>query len=241
MFLGQGLHRGALRDVLTNEPVGVLVRAALPGSVWVREVDLDASRRLDLLVAVELRSIVDGDGDEQRGVRLDQLDDPPIYVDDLAAAQTADHRCAGDAFDECNDAVIAAGADNDVHLPVPNLGARLSYCRALRNVRFAGKPTAPLNARIALPISHWLPKVLPELSTALSVALHVGVNRLVTDLENLEQSEPAADLLRTELLAQQRLDQLPFNRAELAVAPRPHAPAVCPLLRDARPVGPVIS
>src|SRR5215475_12797401 len=37
---------GALREVLSQQPVGVLVRAALPGTSWIAEVDLDA--RIDL-------------------------------------------------------------------------------------------------------------------------------------------------------------------------------------------------
>jgi hypothetical protein len=45
------------------------------------------------------------------------------------------------------------------------------------------------------------------------------VDRLMTDLENVEESQPAGDLFRTELLAQQCVHEVPFNRAEVALPP----------------------
>lgn len=62
--LAEVLHRGALRDVLANEPIGVLVRAALPGVIRSGEVEGRAGGALDVAVAMELRSVVDGDGFE---------------------------------------------------------------------------------------------------------------------------------------------------------------------------------
>src|SRR5688500_18011192 len=76
--LREPLHRGALRDVLPNEAVGVLVRASFPRRVRRREVDRYARSSFDLLVAVELRTVVDGDGLEQPGMRLNQGDDALI-------------------------------------------------------------------------------------------------------------------------------------------------------------------
>src|SRR6266498_2075479 len=70
-MLGEPLHRRALGDVLSNQSVGVLVRSTLPGSVGSGEVDSHAGRFFDLLVPVELGSVVDGDGEEQLPVGLD--------------------------------------------------------------------------------------------------------------------------------------------------------------------------
>src|SRR5687767_10090566 len=42
LFLGEGGDAGALREVLAQQPVGVLVGAALPGTLGVAEVDLHA-------------------------------------------------------------------------------------------------------------------------------------------------------------------------------------------------------
>ena len=40
--LGMSRQVGALGQVLAQQPVGVLAGAALPGAVWIAEVDLDA-------------------------------------------------------------------------------------------------------------------------------------------------------------------------------------------------------
>jgi len=50
----------ALGEVLPQEAVGVLVRGALPGRVWVGEVDPDAAGVLDPLVVEHLVALVPG-------------------------------------------------------------------------------------------------------------------------------------------------------------------------------------
>ncbi len=56
---------GALRHVLAQEAVRVLVRTALPGTVGVTEVDLDTGVDGEIDVAVHLLALVPGDGPEQ--------------------------------------------------------------------------------------------------------------------------------------------------------------------------------
>ena len=73
--LGEPLHGRAFRDVLPNEAVRVLVRASFPRRVRRGEVDRYAGSSLDVFVAVELRTVVDGDGLEQTRMCLNQLDD----------------------------------------------------------------------------------------------------------------------------------------------------------------------
>src|SRR5215212_5293307 len=51
---------GALRKVLTQQPVGVLIRAALPGAVGIAEVDLHASVDPQLRMLAQLRSLIPG-------------------------------------------------------------------------------------------------------------------------------------------------------------------------------------
>lgn len=51
-----------LGEVLAQEPVGVLVRAALPRAVWITEVDLHVGRCREPLVVRELLASVPGQG-----------------------------------------------------------------------------------------------------------------------------------------------------------------------------------
>ena len=51
---------GALREVLAQQAVGVLVHAALPGRVRVAEEDVDAGVDADLLPVAHLRSLIPG-------------------------------------------------------------------------------------------------------------------------------------------------------------------------------------
>src|SRR5207245_2886012 len=65
--LGEVLSRvdaeaGALGEVLAQESVGVLVRAALPGPASVGEEDAFAQQVCDLVVAGHLRALVPGQG-----------------------------------------------------------------------------------------------------------------------------------------------------------------------------------
>src|SRR4051794_36667507 len=56
---------GALREVLAQQPVGVLVRAALPGAVRVAEVDRHASLDPELGVLGHFRSLIPGQRSSQ--------------------------------------------------------------------------------------------------------------------------------------------------------------------------------
>jgi hypothetical protein len=52
----------ALREILTEEPVGVLVRASLPWAAWIAEVDLEAGVDAQLGVLGHLCSLIPGQG-----------------------------------------------------------------------------------------------------------------------------------------------------------------------------------
>jgi hypothetical protein len=60
--LRQRSQRGALRQVLTNQAIGVFVGAALPGVIRSREVELQPRLLFNLFVAVKLGSVVRRDG-----------------------------------------------------------------------------------------------------------------------------------------------------------------------------------
>ena len=66
LCLGERGQGGALRQVLANQAVGVLVGTALPGVVGRGEVELETSLSLNGCVAVELGSVVGSDGLDER-------------------------------------------------------------------------------------------------------------------------------------------------------------------------------
>ncbi|GAC1679664.1 MAG: hypothetical protein NVS9B2_30660 [Steroidobacteraceae bacterium] len=62
----------AFREVLPQQPVGVLVSAALPRALWVAEVDLDTRIDLETIVLSHFGSLIPG----QRATQLfGQVDD----------------------------------------------------------------------------------------------------------------------------------------------------------------------
>lgn len=84
--LSQVFHGRALRDVLANEAVRVLVGSALPGVIGRGEKERGAGGSFDIAVSVKLGSVVDGDGLEQMLMRADELDDPAVRGRDRASA-----------------------------------------------------------------------------------------------------------------------------------------------------------
>ena len=88
--LGEKFHRGALLDVLPNEPVRVLIRAALPGVVGSGEIEGGACSLFDLAVTVKLGSVVDSDGLEQVSMGADELNDAAVHGSDRASTELTD-------------------------------------------------------------------------------------------------------------------------------------------------------
>ena len=96
---------GAFGEGLAQEPVGVLVRAALPRGVRVSEVDPHTGDRLDPFVVEHLVALVPRQRSpqrrRQRGERGDELVADQSSV--MAAAQWHEDRMSRLAFDERGD------------------------------------------------------------------------------------------------------------------------------------------
>lgn len=144
------LHRRAFRDVLANEPIRVLVRAALPGVVRSGEVEGGAGGSFDLGVTVELGPVINGDGLEKSGMSADELDDATVRGSDRAGAELADKRAAGYAFDETDHAVTIKRADDRIHLPVADFLSQFDGGGAFGDVPFASQPATLLSTTVAL-------------------------------------------------------------------------------------------
>ena len=111
-------HAGSLRQVLTNEPVGVFIRATLPAVVGGCEIEDDASGLFDGAVVVKLGAVVGGNGQEGGRASADEFDDAACQFGAGAIAQLADQNESAPAFDQCHDAVIGSGADDGIDFPV---------------------------------------------------------------------------------------------------------------------------
>lgn len=138
---------GAFREVLAQEPVGVLVRAALPRRVGVAEVDGDAGGDGEAHVPGHLGSLVPGD-------RLAELVGQGGYglahggVDAFGGAavlQVKEQDQACGALDERAHGTPAALAQDDVALPVPRDGAVVNLLGALSDHHHAREPASFLH------------------------------------------------------------------------------------------------
>jgi hypothetical protein len=108
---------GALREVVAQQPVHVLVRAALPGRVRVAEVDRRAERAADLQVAGHFRALVPGDRPSQGGRQIRQPCGQGIVQGlAVAAREVQQPDRPGLPFDEGADRRGLVLADNQVSL-----------------------------------------------------------------------------------------------------------------------------
>jgi len=116
---------------------------------------------------------------------------------------------------------VLVGTENGVALDVSNPGTILGAWRSLRDGPLTGEPAAGVIAAVSL--AAFLlstAQMLVERATTPFVHPDVAVDGLVTDGEQAESAEPAADLLRTEVLAEPDLDEFPVGGAEALIASR---------------------
>ena len=216
--LREVLHGGAFGDVLSNEPVRVLVGATLPRMIWSGEVEGRVGGALDVTIAVELGPVVDSDGLEQVPLRADQLNDAAVRGRDRSRAQLTHQDAPGHALDERDDAVAIRGADDRVHLPVADLLAQLDSGRTLGDVTLSRETAALLGASVAFPPLGGLSQQAKQSAALSLVPPDEPVDRLVTNLESAFEMKPAADLLWTQPFTQESDDQIPMCGDEPAVA-----------------------
>lgn len=102
----------------------------------------------------------------------------------------ADEDRTGGALDEAEKTVAVAGADDCVHLPVADLGARFDGGGTFGDVALAVDPAAPFVGAVALAALEGLREVAPELATAPPIAPDVDIDRLVADRDSERLSQP---------------------------------------------------
>lgn len=124
-------HTDALGKVLPDEAVGVLARAALPGVVRSREIDLRSGQLLEPLVPVELSAVVDGDGPHAMVRLANQRGCTAVECFGGTAVELPDHGVARLAADEREGAVTVEGTDDGIAFKVAHAGAVLGAGGAL--------------------------------------------------------------------------------------------------------------
>ena len=94
MCLGEILHGLALRKVLADQAIGVLIRATFPRVVGSSKVERDPGCVLDLSKAMELGSVISSDGFEQIWATIDELDQSAVERGHGAVSELADQNAA---------------------------------------------------------------------------------------------------------------------------------------------------
>ena len=87
VMLSEMFHGVALREVLTHQAIGVLVRPALPGVMGCGEVEASGGRALDGAVAMELGAIIHGDGVDGARLSAEEVSDTSVDLRGGAAQQ----------------------------------------------------------------------------------------------------------------------------------------------------------
>ena len=104
-MLGELSHGLTLGQILSDEAVGVFIGAALPGVIRGAEVECYAPPLFDLGVAMELSSVVGGEGLKQAWCLADQPVQSGIEAFHGAVVQLPDQGQAGGPLDHGEDAV----------------------------------------------------------------------------------------------------------------------------------------
>lgn len=128
-----GIEAAFLGEVLTHQAVGVLVGAALPGSVRMGEVEIGIELAGDGLVVGKLLAVVGGDGMHKRLEWLEQAGDG--VADEMGgfALDLGQQGVAALAFDQADEGLAMMGADDRVALPMAYAGARPDCGRTALN------------------------------------------------------------------------------------------------------------
>lgn len=194
---------GSLGEVLAQQPIGVLVGAALPGAVRVAEVHLHVQRRRHACMQGEFGSLVPCQAVAQQcGQGPHLADDGVLHVFGVVpVGQAQEDREPGGAFHEEADRAAVAGTADQAAFPVAgdrpvgDLGRPVAdHDHGLAEPGASGLAVAAVPAYDAPP-SHGM----FELESQLSLALHVDgladglAARVHAIVAGMFEPEPAAD------------------------------------------------
>ena len=208
------------REVLADESVGVFVGAAFPGMVRIGEVEACAEVLLDVLVAMELDSVVGSDGADLVRLIGEQCDQVGVGVLDGGARQWCDADEAGLSFHGSEDAGLAL-AVHRVGFPIANANAALDDFGTLVEEALASEATAAVVSPVPFAAAFAsTAQVRPERAAGLLVAPDPSIDRLMTHDWEAIQPSPSDNLGGAPALREQGLYRPEVRESEAGITSR---------------------
>ena len=188
--------------------------------IWGSEVEARTDFVFDSGVGVELGAVIGGDGFDRGPLALDERNDLPIELIGGTRAQLSDDDVFGLTLNQGDDAVPVMGAHDGVRLPMAEAGSVVGAKRALGDVALIGQDSPGIGASVAFPaLLRGLAQESVKAPAVAAVVPDVTIDGLVTDIENTLEAQPAGDLLRAPVQAQQGNDHLQMPVGEAPIAP----------------------
>ena len=205
---------GLLREVFPHKPVGMLVRAALPGMVGLREVEVRSELRRHRRLPRELLAVFRRERVHRNARAHCQLSSGLVRRSAVGASEIRKLRGRVDRRD---DGISVLRADERVRLPVVGAGLLLDDCRVLGDVRSVRNQAAS-GAATALPV-----RLLPEsaqmqleVAARLAVGADISVDPLAARRRLALLAKAARNLLWAPAQLQLLLHEAPLLGAHLA-------------------------
>ena len=172
---------GFLREVLTDESVGVFVGASLPRTVGIGEVDAGLEEFFELFEFGKFFSVVQGQGaDESLGHILEGGLDGLVDGAGFEIGDGRGHENACLAFDECHDAAFVMCPVNGVAFPVSRTHPCIDGGRSLMDT-CTSRNEASFSMRVAtaLALAMALAKLFIQVAFRAFIRINKGVNALI--------------------------------------------------------------
>lgn len=122
-LLGNGMKWSGFGKILPHQAVGVLVGPTLPGGIGISKIGRGFQGAVDLDMSSKFQAVAERQGGDPGLDGQKRPDDGPVHRFAGHAGNMRQHVVTGFAFDQADDGLLAAGADQDVALPVADLAA----------------------------------------------------------------------------------------------------------------------
>jgi len=244
--LGVGRQIRALRQVLAQQPVGILVGSALPGTMRIGKKDLDRKPLSQLLVLGHLFAPIVRQGFAQgRGHMSEFLREALAGTRRIRPLHPSQDDQARRPLDQRADGRLIAGPLEEVAFPVPrhdasgHVGGALGNGRHIGDVAPSVDPARPRSTRLAR-LTQGRQQFAPQGATGQDIQARIdGLGRqLFPHVIRIRAAKPPGNLFGRAALSQLCLDVLP----QPGVRKFPRSPGLTGSggslgLSGARPVG----